>query len=260
MEKRLELARAIAKEAGDLTLRYFYDLDRVDVETKSDDTPVTVADREAERLLRERIEQYFPHDSILGEEFPAKEGTSHYRWILDPIDGTKSFIHGVPLYSTLIGIEKSGKSVAGVIGLPPLGEMVWAGRDLGAWHETPRSGGPVRAEVSTCRKISDALFLTSEVLTFERNGRGEAYKALEKTCRLTRTWGDAYGYALVATGRAEVMVDPVMSDWDAGPLMVILEEAGGRFTDWKGKPTTLGQEGVATNGALHNEVLKMIQR
>jgi fructose-1,6-bisphosphatase/inositol monophosphatase family enzyme len=137
--------------------------------------------------------------------------------------------------------------------------MLWAGRGLGAWHVTPRSNEPVRAKVSTCPSLADALFLTSEVQTFDETNRGAAYKNLERTCRLTRTWGDAYGYALVATGRADVMVDPAMSDWDAGPLLVILEEAGGRFTDWQGKATTTGQEGVASNGLLHERVLQLIQ-
>jgi len=258
MQQHLEWARTIAREAGDLTLRYFYDLNHVTVEWKTDESPVTVADREAELLLRRRIEERFPDDAIFGEEFPKKEGDSGYRWFLDPIDGTKSFIHGVPLYSTLIGIEKDGVSVAGVIALPALGEMVWAGRGLGAWHETPRSDEPVRARVSECRRLADALFLNSEVLTFDHADRAVAYKNLERSVRLTRTWGDAYGYALVATGRAEVMVDPILSDWDAGPLLVILEEAGGRFTDWKGNATIHGREGVGSNGLLHEEVLEIL--
>lgn len=258
MQQHLELARKIAKEAGDLTLRYFYDLGNVDIERKSDQSPVTVADREAEKLLRQRIEEHFPNDAILGEEFPIKEGTSGFRWILDPIDGTKSFIHGVPLYSTLIGIEQDGKSVGGVIALPPLGEVVWAGRGMGAWHETSRNGKPVPANVSRCEKLDEALFLNSEVLTFDLADRAGAYKRLEKSVRLTRTWGDAYGYAMVATGRAEIMVDPILSDWDAGPLLVILEEAGGKFTDWKGTATIFGGEGIGTNRLLHDEALRVL--
>lgn len=258
MEKRLELARKFAREAGELTLNYFYALDTVAVERKDDQSPVTVADREAEKLLRKRIEEHFPDDAVFGEEFPAKEGMSGFRWLLDPIDGTKSFIHGVPLYSTLIGITKDGEPVAGVIELPPVGETVWAGRGLGAWHETPRTTEPVQAKVSDCRNLSEALFLNSEVIWFDRTDRGNAYKRLEKSVRLTRTWGDAYGYAMVATGRADVMVDPILSDWDAGPLLVVLEEAGGKFTDWKGTPTIFGKEGVASNGILHEAVLKCI--
>ncbi|MDR3197887.1 MAG: histidinol-phosphatase [Planctomycetaceae bacterium] len=255
---RLELAKKIAREAGELTLRYFYNPEHVTVERKSDESPVTIADREAEKLLRKRIAEQFPNDAILGEEFPNHDGNSGFRWILDPIDGTKSFIHGVPIYSTLIGLEQNGVCVGGVIAVPALSELVWAGRGLGAWHEAARFEKPVPAKVSNCRKINEALFLTSEVLTFDKSNRQKSYKRLEQSVRLTRTWGDAYGYFLVATGRAEIMVDPVLSDWDAGPLPVILEEAGGRFTDWKGNAVIFGKEGVGTNGLLHDKVLRIL--
>ena len=259
MDSRLELAKDIAHEAGLLTLRYFYSRDKLQVDCKDDESPVTAADRQAEELLRRRIEESFPDDAILGEEFPDRKGTSGVRWILDPIDGTKSFIHGVPIYSTLIGIERDGLSIGGVISLPALGEMLWAEKGGGAWHEAPRFTEPVRARVSDCRNIAKALFLTSEVKTFEQSGRTEAYRALEQRTRLTRTWGDGYGYFLVATGRAEIMVDPRLADWDAAPLLVILEEAGGKFTDWQGTPTILGKEGVGSNGFLHEEVLQILR-
>ena len=257
MHQRLEHARNIAYQAGEQTLRYFYNTGNLLVERKADESPVTVADRETELLLRQRISERFPDDAIFGEEFPAREGSSGYRWILDPIDGTKSFICGVPLYSTLIGLEHEGHCVGGVIALPALGELVWAGRSLGAWHETKQSE-PKKCSVSERSVLSDATFLTSEVLTFDKYNRREAYNRLERSVRLTRTWGDAYGYALIATGRADVMVDPAMSEWDAAPLRVILEEAGGRFTDWQGNATIFGNEGVATNGILHDEVLRYL--
>lgn len=257
MHQRLEHARNIAQQAGEITLRYFYRVGELAVENKADESPVTIADRETELFLREKIAECFPDDAIFGEEFPNTEGTSGFRWLLDPIDGTKSFIHGVPLYSTLIGLEKEGVCVGGVIALPALHELIWAGRGLGAWHET-KQGESKRCHVSECSDLAEATFLTSEVLTFDKTCRREAYNRLEKNVLLTRTWGDAYGYALVAMGRADVMVDPVMSDWDAGPLLVILEEAGGRFTDWKGNATIFGKEGVATNGVLHESVLAVL--
>ena len=257
MHQRLEHARHIAYQAGELTLRYFYNAETFTVEKKPDESPVTVADRETEQFLRQRIAEYFPDDAIFGEEFPPLEGTSGFRWILDPIDDTKSFICGVPLYSTLIGLEKEGRCVGGIIALPALGELVWAGTGLGAWHET-KQNEPKRCHVSACSNLAEATFLTSEVLTFDKTNRREAYNRLEKSVRLTRTWGDAYGYALVATGRADVMVDPAMSEWDAAPLLVILEESGGRFTDWKGNATIFGNEGVATNGILHEDVLRCL--
>ena len=257
MHQRIEHARSIAYQAAELTLRYFNDADQLAVENKSDESPVTIADRETEQLLRQLIAERFPDDTIIGEEFPNKEGTSGFRWFLDPIDGTKSFIHGVPLYAVLIGLEQDGRCVGGVIALPALHELVWAGSGLGAWHEKNR-GEPKRCRVSCCSNLAEATFLTSELQTFDNTNRREVYNRLEKSTRLSRTWGDAYGYVLVATGRADLMVDPQMSDWDVAPLLVILEEAGGRFTDWKGTPTIFGKEAVATNGILHDEVLALL--
>lgn len=259
MMERLELARQIVKEAGDLTLKYFNNPELV-VEKKADGTPVTVADRGAEELLRQRIIEYFPNDAILGEEFPLKEGISGWRWILDPIDGTKSFIKGVPLYSTLIGVEQEGVSQIGVIWIPPLGEGVWAERGQGAWREHPKLSQPIRAKVSEVSNIADALFLISEIDGFDIYTRRVAFEHFHIRCGLTRTWGDAYGYYLVATGQAEIMLDAVLGDWDAGPLLTILEEAGGHFTDWKGNPTIYHREGVATNDALFQEVISTTKR
>jgi len=249
---RLELAVAIAREAGQLTMQFFQRA--IDIELKQDASPVTIADREAELYLRQRITMQFPHDAILGEEFPERAGKSGFRWILDPIDGTKSFIYGVPLYSTLIGIEHNGRSVVGVIQIPALDECVYAATGHGAWYM--RRGQEAQpAEVSTKSKLSEGLFCTSEVKTFFKVGRGEAYNRLQNAAWLSRTWGDGYGYLLVATGRAEVMVDPKMNVWDCAALQPIIEEAGGTFTDWKGEPTIYGGEAVATNGHVLEEVL-----
>ena len=253
--ERLELARRIAKEAGDLTLKYFNDPGLV-IEKKADGTPVTAADRGAEELLRRRITEEFPDDAILGEEFPNRAGSSGWRWILDPIDGTKSFIHGVPIYSTLIGIEENDVPRIGVIWIPPLSEGVWAEKGRGTWWEHPKLSEPIRAHVSEVDRLSDALFLTSEVITFDETNRRDVYKQVEKACGLTRTWGDAYGYYLVATGRADVMIDPAMGDWDAGPLLTVLEEAGGHFTDWNGVPSIRHKEGVATNDKLFAQAIE----
>jgi len=251
--QRLELAQIAAREAGAITLRYFCQ-NNYDVELKHDRSPVTVADRQAEEHLRGRIAAAFPDDAILGEELPERQGTSGYRWILDPIDGTKSFISGVPLYGALIGVECESKSVVGVIHVPALGETVSAAVGQGAWH-VRGSSPPERARVSAKAKLADSLFLTSEVKTYDRVARRAAYERLEAASRLARTWGDCYGYLLVATGRAEVMVDPVMNVWDCAALQPILEEAGGTFTDWNGKPTIHGGEAIATNGLVLDEVL-----
>lgn len=250
---RLELAVAAAREAGAITLSYFR-RDNYAVELKRDQSPVTVADRQAEQKLRERIAAAFPDDAILGEELADRPGNSGFRWILDPIDGTKSFISGVPLYSTLIGVENGGRSVVGVIHVPAMDEMVYAAAGGEAW--TVRCGGAaVRARVSSKARLAESLFCTSEVKTFEKTGRRAAFDQLQAACRLSRTWGDGYGYLLVATGRAEVMVDPSMNVWDCAALQPILEAAGGTFTDWQGKPTIHGGEAVATNGRVLDEVL-----
>lgn len=254
---RLAAAISFAEEAGRLTLRYFQD-QGLAVERKSDDSPVTRADREAELLLRDRIQKSFAEDAILGEEFGEQSGTSGFTWILDPVDGTKSFIAGVPLYCQLIGILCDNDSVAGVIHLPALDEMLSAARGRGAWWRKGNTA-PQRARVSSRTRLSDGIFLTSQVDSFAARGAIEAFERLQQLAYITRTWGDGYGYLLVATGRADLMVDPIMNLWDAAPLQPILEEAGGTFTDWQGRATIHRGEAVATNGHILAEVLEITQ-
>lgn len=253
IEKRLEAAIHAGREAAALTLDY-YRRDDLAVDWKQDATPVTVADREAELLLRDRIVAAFPHDGVLGEEFPEHSGSSGFRWILDPIDGTKSFVHGVPLYGTLIGVEFERRSVVGVVLMPALDEYVYAGEGLGAW-QVRAGGAPKPARVSQVDRLEQALFCVTTVSGFYDHRRGSAFDALRTRCRLTRGWGDCYGYMLVATGRADVMIDPKMSVWDCAALQPILREAGGTFTDWNGEPTIYAGEGIGTNGRLLEQVL-----
>ncbi|MCC7086843.1 MAG: histidinol-phosphatase [Pirellulales bacterium] len=257
LTSRLTTACELAREAGQWTLRYFQ-RDDLQVDLKSDASPVTIADREAEQLLRNRIAAAFPHDGVLGEEFGEQPGTSGYRWILDPIDGTKSFIHGVPLYAALIGIELEGESRAGVIHIPPLGEMAYGAMGQGAWF-VRGSGEPRQIRVSTKKKLADGLFLTSDPANFTQRSAWPVYERMCAAAKLSRTWGDAYGYLLVATGRAEVMVDPLMNLWDAAALLPILQEAGGTYTDWQGNATIAGGEGIATNGLVLKEALMLMQ-
>ena len=257
LTSRLELAITAGRAAGLLTLTWFQT--EIDVERKADKSPVTIADKSAEQLLRQRIADAFPFDAILGEEFGETRGTSGFRWILDPIDGTKSFISGVPLYGTLVGVEHSGQALVGLIYIPALDEGVYAERGGGAWHfrgsETPR-----RVHVSGKRSLAEGLFVTSQVDNFAERGAEEAYRQLTEAASIARTWGDCYGYLLVATGRAEVMVDPVMNVWDAAAVQPIIEEAGGSFTDWHGNPTFRAGEGIATNSAVLQEVLAITRR
>jgi histidinol-phosphatase len=255
---RLAAALEFSQEAGRLTLRYFQ-TDDFSVERKSDNSPVTQADRSAELLLRERIGKAFANDGVIGEEFGQQPGTSGYDWILDPIDGTKSFISGVPLYSQLIGIVFGEESVAGVIHVPALDECVFAGRGQGAWWRR-RNSPPRRAQVSKRANLAEGIFLTSQVDNFAERGAADAFERLQKSAYITRTWGDGYGYLLVATGRADAMVDPVMNVWDAAAIQPVLQEAGGTFTDWQGRSTIHGGEGIGTNGMVLEEVLAITRQ
>ncbi len=255
-EARLTLARQIAVEAGKLTLRYFQDSD-LRVERKADSSPVTIADREAEELLRDRIRVAFPRDGVLGEEFGETLGESGVRWILDPIDGTKSFITGVPLYGTMVGVEFEKQCPVGVVYIPGLDEGVFAQTGTGAyWFR----GGqpPQKCSVSQTSVLSRATFVTSQVSTFAARGALPAYLEIERRSQMTRTWGDCYGYLLVATGRADLMIDPIFNVWDAAAIQPIIAEAGGVLTDWTGEETIHGGEGVACNRKLLPEVLEIL--
>lgn len=254
---RLEHALRFAKEAGELTLRHFHALDALAVERKRDRSPVTMADREAELLLRRRINESFPEDSIVGEEFPAHEGTSAYRWILDPIDGTKSFICGVPLYGTLIGVQRGDRSELGVIELPGLDRRVYATVGGGAWSQIG-DAPPTAARVRPCSDLREAVFVTTERGSFDAANRSAAYARLEQVARITRTWGDCYGYYLLATGRADIMIDPIMNVWDAAAILPIIQEAGGVFVDWRGVETVEGGDGIAASRELIGQVLELV--
>ena len=263
LTERLDLAIAVAREAGDYVMR-LYQSPALSVERKADRTPVTDADRGAEELARARIEAACPGDAIVGEELPTREGSSGYRWYLDPIDGTQSFIHGVPLFGTMLGLEHGDEAVAGVIFMPALGEIVYAARSTGAWWATGVSRATAldarRAHVSQAPTLSQATVSATSARRFGHTEMDLAVARISGAAALSRGWGDCYGHCLVATGRIEVMVDPsLMSVWDCAPLLPILEEAGGRFTDVTGSATIHGGSAVSTNGLVHNEVLAAIR-
>jgi histidinol-phosphatase len=256
---RLDFAVQIARAAGDVTMKYFRRAD-LKVERKADKSPVTIADRSAEELLRVRIGERFPHDGIVGEELGIHEGSSGYRWILDPIDGTKSFVHGVPLYTTLVAVLQGDEPRVGVIHAPATHETVYAASGGGSWYTSDLVTTAQPARVSTVARLNAGLLLTTEIECFKENpspNAREFYTRLQSAARVARTWGDGYGYLMVATGRAEVMIDPVVNIWDAAPLQTVIEEAGGTFTDWSGKPTIHSGEAIATNGPLLAEVLNL---
>lgn len=256
-EGRLVAMIEVAQAAGKHTLTYFRRADLV-VDSKADESPVTVADREAEQLVRREIGTRFPNDTIQGEEFSEQTGTSPYRWVVDPIDGTKSFVCGVPLYSTLLALEFEGEPLAGIIFIPAMNEMIVASHGKGSWHRQSDQADWQRASVSEKSDLTEAVFVTSQVDSFDARGAEGNYKKLEKTAWLTRSWGDGYGYLMVATGRADVMVDPECNAWDVAAILPVVSEAGGQFSDWAGNATTRGGDGVGTNGKLHGLVLSAL--
>lgn len=245
MSPRLTFAIEAAKRAGQSTLRHFGK--GVQVETKADRTPVTVADREAEAMIRAEIQAQFPEDEILGEEEGGS--TSPNRWVIDPIDGTKSFVSGVPLFATLISYESDGAPSLGVCYFPALDEIVFAERGYGCfWNDSA-------CRVSTVSDLSEAVICCAGHDGLVKTGKLEGVLKLASQCMATRTWCDAYGHALVATGRAEAMIDPRVSRWDISPMKVIVEEAGGRFTDFQGVDL-LADEAISANVALHRSILE----
>ena len=238
----VELARA----AGDITLQWFRAGD-MEISEKEDGSPVTIADTTAERLLREELALRHPDDAILGEEEGAT-GEGDRRWILDPIDGTVSFVHGVPLYGTLVAVEDESGVIAGAIHHPALEETVWAGRGTGAFF----NGAQCR--VNTIDRIGAAVLSSSDFALMPP----AMMRAVHESGFQLRTWGDAYGYTLVATGRMEAMVDPIANVWDLAPVAVIVPEAGGTFSSLGGEYRYSAGSGVATNGVLHDDVLRML--
>ena len=250
LRELLDVAIDAAYLGGKRTLAYFNNADTL-VETKSDQTPVTQADREAEQVIRDRIARSFPTHSVLGEETGSTDGDPDYTWIIDPLDGTKSFIHGVPLYGTLIGVEVKGQPSVGVVYLPALDEMLYAATGLGC-----RWNGRV-ARVSNVDRIEDATISCTSIS--RAIARSDAFERLTRNAKLVRGWSDCYGYVLVATGRIDVMLDPAMNVWDCAPLLPILEEAGGHFTDWTGAAMIRGADAVATNAALHQQVIATLK-
>lgn len=251
LDELREFASELAWQAGRVTLGHFQT--GIVPDLKADSSPVTVADRQAERVMRELIEKRYPGHSIVGEEEGETRAGSTFRWILDPIDGTKSFVQGVPFYAVLVGLEREGEPVVGVVNIPATGELLAASTGSGCWWNGRR------ARVSAVSSLAGSMLVCTDVRSFSRHGRGEAYRRLEAATRLQRTWGDAYGYVLVATGRAELMLDPIMNIWDCAALLPVVEEAGGTFSDWSGKRTIDGGEAIGTNGLIFDELMALIR-
>ena len=246
IKELLEAAKEIAHIGGQHTLKYF----KKDFEVirKADDSPVTIVDRETEQIIRDQILKRYPDHGIIGEEFGKINENSRIKWVLDPIDGTKSFIHGVPFYTTLIGIMIDNEPIVGVINAPALDELCAAAIGLGATlNNTPCS-------VRNTKNMEEATFLVTEIRRFRDCGKEDAFQELMTQTKLHRTWGDAYGHMMVAIGRADIMFDPILNIWDAAALLPILKESGGIFSDTEGVETIHSGNGFSTNKFLYPKV------
>ena len=252
LKEYLDFAIETAHAAGRLTLGYFQTGLRP--EFKADDTPVTVADREAEALIRERIEKRYPRHAILGEEQGAKAGDDkEFRWIIDPIDGTKAFIRGVPLYAALIGLEIENRCEVGAVYFPALDDMIYAATGSGCYWNGRR------AQVASTTRLDRSFISFTGADSFAPAGRFEAWQTFLRKSYYSVGWSDAYGHALVATGRLEVMLDPVLNPYDCAPFPPIMREAGGYFGDWSGNETIYANEGLSTTRKLLPQVLDLIR-
>lgn len=250
-QSRYELAIDAAKKAGDLAMT-FYGAD-VAIQWKADESPVTVADQNAEKLIREMILGHFPGDGFLGEEYGDTTSSSGFRWIIDPIDGTRSFVRGIPLWGTLIGLEYKGELIAGVARMPALGESYHALRGQGAFKE----GRPIR--VSKIDDIKKAHLYYSSLGWFIEGGATKGFMDLYNVCERQRGFGDCYGFLLVAEGAGEMMIDHGVHAWDVAALIPIVEEAGGKMTTWDNTLDIQRPDFLATNGLLHAEVFARIK-
>lgn len=238
----LQAAEELARHIGGVALRHYRSL--LTVETKPDGSPVTIADREAETAARAWLAERFPNDGVLGEEFGGHVGTSGRRWVIDPIDGTKTFVRGVPLWGSLVALVEGERVLAGAACFPAVDETIAAAPGEGCWWNGQR------ARVSECGSLSGATVLITDDRTFGTPALYNGWHTLAGESFIARTWGDCYGYLLVATGRAEVMVDPIVNPWDAACFQPIIEEAGGVFTDLMGRPSAFTGTAIATNKAL----------
>ncbi len=250
LDGRIAPAAELARLTGDIALRHYRS--NLAVETKADGSPVTAADRAAEQAAREWVRRYFPDDGVLGEEFGDERPGARRRWVVDPIDGTKSFVHGVPLWGSLVALCEGETVLAGAAYFPAVGELVAAAPGAGCWWNGSR------CTVSSERSLARATVLTTDERFLGHPQRRAGWERLSRAAAVSRSWGDCFGYLLVATGRAEAMCDPVMSAWDSAALQPIIHEAGGVFTDWNGHDTAFGGSVIATNRLLAADVRELL--
>jgi histidinol phosphatase-like enzyme (inositol monophosphatase family) len=249
-ERLMQAVADVAHLAGDVALQSYRT--GLAIETKHDGSPVTVADRAAEQAAREWIGARFPEDGIMGEEFGLTRPDARRRWLVDPIDGTRTYVRGVPLWGTLVAVVEQDEVLAGAACFPALDEIIAASLGGGCWW----NGNS--CSVSPVAELAKATVVTTDERFAMSPQRRHGWDRLTTRAELSRSWGDCYGYLLVATGRAEVMSDPVLSPWDAAAVMVVVEQAGGVFTDWGGARTPFAGSAIATNRALAEEVRELL--
>ena len=249
MQEFLDFSKELARASGEIIMRYF----RSDftIETKADESPVTIADRQAEEVMRELIMKAYPEHGIIGEEFGEHNADAEYQWVLDPIDGTKSFVSGTFLFGTLIGLMREGQPIVGTINHPVTSHLL-----IGDGKETRLNDEVVR--VRDTRQMRDAVMVYSDFIDVGKHQNGIAFQQLMGMTRYNRTWGDCHGYFLVATGYADIMLDPIMHLWDIVALVPVIEGAGGKITSWNGGPPLSGNGIIASNGLLHSQVLRTL--
>ncbi|HEX8976577.1 MAG TPA: histidinol-phosphatase [Solirubrobacteraceae bacterium] len=256
-ETDLALAHELADAADAITMDRFR-ADDLAVETKPDLTPVSEADKAVERELRRHLAAVRPADAVVGEEYGAgADGQAARRWIVDPIDGTKSYVRGVPVWATLLALEEQGELNLGLVSAPALGRRWWAVRGQGAFAR--ENGSERRLHVSRVRELRDAQLCFSDFDGWQADGRLQALLRLSARCWRTRGYGDFWQHMLVAEGAAEIAVDPGVSLWDLAAILVVVREAGGRMTDLDGVERADGGDGVSTNGLLHDTVLSALR-
>lgn len=242
----------LAEKSGDI-IRSYYAMDNIITEIKEDMSPVTRADLDAEQLMRDLIRKAYPDHGIIGEEFGSENVTAEFVWTLDPIDGTVSFTSGSPLFGTLICLLHEQKPIIGAINMPILKHLC-----IGDRRKTTINGRPVQCRNIT--RLSDAVLLTTDIMSIWRDNKKNVFDSLVGQTRLFRTWGDCYGYLLVASGKADIMLDIAMAIWDFMPLIPIIEGAGGAITIWSGEGGANGTQCLATNKVLHPHVLKLFNK
>jgi len=244
-----KFSKVLADVSADIIKKYFRS--GVSVESKADNSPVTVADKKAEEVMRELITKHYPTDGIFGEEFGETNKDSEYTWILDPIDGTKSFICGAYSFGTLIGLLKNGEPILGVYNHPILNDFL-----IGDNSETRINDN--KTSIRNCDDLSKAILLTTDHLNIEKYQNSEKFNNLIKKVKLYRNWGDCYGYYLLSTGFVDIMIDPIMSPWDLLPLIPIINGAGGIITDYQGKDPTKGKSAIASVKRIHSEIISIL--